>query len=44
MASDEIERFSPEIVERTGDAHAAKAITDQDQSFPATGRDDDGLL
>ncbi len=30
MASDEIERFRREIVERTGDAQAGQAITDQD--------------
>jgi type III restriction enzyme len=30
MAADEIERFRREIVERTGDAHAADEITDQD--------------
>jgi hypothetical protein len=33
MAPDEIERFGPEIVERTGDAHAPENITDQDQAF-----------
>jgi type III restriction enzyme len=30
MASDEIERFRREIIERTGDAGAAESITDQD--------------
>ena len=30
MASDEIERFRSEIVERTGDVHAADSISDQD--------------
>jgi type III restriction enzyme len=30
MASDEIERFRREVVERTGDAHAADNLTDQD--------------
>ena len=30
MASDEIERFRREIVERTGDAQAGQSITDQD--------------
>jgi type III restriction enzyme len=30
MAADEIDRFRREIIERTGDAHAAENITDQD--------------
>src|SRR5947208_5625306 len=30
MAADEIERFRPEIVERTGDARAGENITDQE--------------
>jgi type III restriction enzyme len=30
MAEDEIERFRREIIERTGDAHAADTITDQE--------------
>lgn len=30
MAADEIERFRRDIIERTGDAHAADNITDQD--------------
>jgi type III restriction enzyme len=30
MAADEIERFRREMVERTGDAHAAESITDQE--------------
>jgi type III restriction enzyme len=30
MAEDEIERFRREIIERTGDAHAAENITDQE--------------
>src|SRR5713101_6683113 len=30
MASDEIERFRREIVQRTGDAHAAENLSDQD--------------
>jgi type III restriction enzyme len=30
MAADEIERFRREIIERTGDAHAAENITDQE--------------
>lgn len=30
MASDEIERFRREIIERTGDLHAAEKLTDQD--------------
>ena len=30
MATDEIERFRREIVERTGDAHAGESITDQE--------------
>jgi len=30
MAADEIERFRREVVERTGDAHAADNLTDQD--------------
>jgi type III restriction enzyme len=30
MAADEIERFRAEIIERTGDIHAADKITDQD--------------
>jgi type III restriction enzyme len=30
MASDEIERFRRDIIERTGDAHAADSISDQD--------------
>ncbi len=29
MAADEIERFRREIIERTGDAHAAESITDE---------------
>ncbi len=30
MAADEIERFRRDIIERTGDAHGAEGITDQD--------------
>jgi type III restriction enzyme len=30
MASDEIERFRREIIQRTGDAHAAASLSDQD--------------